>query len=187
MNLKKIVEFKDIFEGLVDYVNCKHGIPGLYFKDGELKNKYENNKYICITTDELHTLTQYIYQIIKKYCEDNKINFNLSYFPEYIYIRYSNEIFKTKKIYSIFCSFCYANSISIIKKEEKIDNSLIINFEDIINYYLLENKKEQLGNIKKGIIELQKQGITQMEIESEIKKILHNEKNAIQKVKTPQK
>lgn len=188
MNFQEIEKFKNIFEGLVDYVNFKNCDPKLYYKDLTFINHYINNKYIHKKEEEINKFIEYIYNVIKRYCNENNIDFDLNYFPDNLYIKYKNDVFN-EKIYKIFFIVPnFANQFSIIKSSGDIDSSLIINFEDIINYFVEQNKKNNLKNIKSSIKELKKQGLTKEEIEQQIKNILYeNQENTKQKVKTLQK
>lgn len=151
----QIKDIEPIFNKLVEYAHKKNKL-----KQINLENKDSYIKFIY------KKISQYLLSI-----DPYKV---LLYMDSYVNIIYNSEIYG-EKIYRIFCPWYGKNEIYIPENPNDI-NCPMLYFNDIMNYYKELNKKEKLINIEKGINELKNQGLTPIEIETEIKNILYKEK-----------
>ena len=167
MNKNAINAFEKIFEKLVEYANEK-----------------KNNQNINLGNKDKSI--EFIYKIISQYCFSKNIILSRSYLNAYVHVIYNTKQYG-EKIYRIFCPWCSDSAFYIPNNVNNIECP-IVKFEDVINFYKEEKKKEQLNNIKIEIEELLEEGLTKEEIETQIKKILYKEKeNPKQLVKTLEK
>ena len=163
----QIKDFENIFNQLVEYANGN-----------------KNNQNINLVNKDKSI--EFIYKIIFQYCFSENIILSRSYLNAYVDVIYNNKQYG-EKTYRIFCPWCSDNEFYIPYNINDVVCP-IVNFDDVINYYKEETKKEQFKNIKISINELVNQGLTKEEIETQIKNILYKEKeNPKQLVKTLEK